>query len=165
MTGIVLVAHDPRWASAAAAELALWQAIPGLVAAHHIGSTAIAGIAAKPILDLLPLFASIDALDTARPAIEALGYLWRGENGIPRRRYCTRDARPTPVHAHCFAHDDPEALRHLRFRDHLRRHPSRARAYDAEKRRCAALHGDDRAAYTDCKSGLIRELDAEAAPP
>jgi GrpB-like predicted nucleotidyltransferase (UPF0157 family) len=164
VSAVLLVGHDPRWAAAAAAEIARWQALPGCAAAHHVGSTAIRGIDAKPILDLMPLFDSPQALDDARPAIEALGYLWRGENGIPRRRYCTRAAGAAPaVHAHCFVQGDPEAARHLHFRDHLRRHPDRARAYEADKHRCAALHPSDRAAYSACKAALIARLEAEAA--
>jgi GrpB-like predicted nucleotidyltransferase (UPF0157 family) len=164
VTGVRLVPHDPSWPAQAEALCAAWRRLPGAVAAHHIGSTALA-IDAKPVLDLLPLFASRAALDAARPAIEAMGYAWRGGNGIAGRRYCTRPATGSvpPVHAHAFADGDPEAARHLRLRDHLRRFPARAAAYQAEKRRCAALHPTDRAAYTACKAPLIALLDAEAA--
>ncbi len=162
-----LLPYDPRWRDDAAAEIArITEAVaqPGLHI-HHIGSTAIPGIAAKPIIDLLATAPDVAMLDAARPAIEALGYSWHGEAGLPGRRYCKLDCPETGVRTvqlHCYAHGNPEVARHLAFRDHLRRHPELAAAYEQEKRRCAALHPDDSHAYSDCKSGWIGQIEAEA---
>lgn len=162
-----LVPHDPRWAEAAAAEgKALAQALGSIVLrVHHVGSTAIPGISAKPILDLMPVVTSLAELDERRSALEALHYAWWGELGLPGRRYCTKDDPGTGerlVQLHCYADGSPEVTRHLAFRDYLRERPDVARAYDEEKARCQRLHPEDSHAYCDCKNAWIKRIEAEA---
>ncbi len=162
-----LVPHDPAWAMQARRESALVHAAleANLIVVHHIGSTAIPAIRAKPILDLMPVVESLALLDAARSAIEAAGYAWRGEYGLPGRRYCIKEDAKTGrrlIHAHCYAAASPEIERHLAFRDHLRRHQELARAYEDEKQRCQILHPDDMHAYTDCKNAWIKRTEAAA---
>ncbi len=136
-----------------------------LVAVHHVGSTAIPNIRAKPIIDLLAEVVSLDALDADAPHLRALGYHWRGEFGIAGRRYCTLDDPTTGVrHAqlHAFATGHPEIARMLLFRDYLRAHPDDARAYEAEKERLRKLHPDDTIAYATAKGPWIRALELRA---
>src|SRR3546814_12420323 len=85
--------HDPAWALLAEAErAALFDAIGDvLLAIHHIGSTAVPGIHAKPVVDLMPVVRGLGALDARRDALEGLGYQWWGELGLQGRRYCRKD--------------------------------------------------------------------------
>jgi GrpB-like predicted nucleotidyltransferase (UPF0157 family) len=87
---------------------------------HHIGSTAIPGIRAKPILDLMPVVRSLAELDKCQGKVKALGYDWWGEFGLPGRRYCTKSdpkAGYRTVQLHCYEAGSTEIKRHLAFRD------------------------------------------------
>ena len=164
---VELVPPDPEWAGRAETQTTRLKGALGgvLVTVHHIGSTAIPGIAAKPIIDLIPEVTDLRGLDARRPAVEALGYRWWGEYGIAGRRYCVLNDPETGgrlVQLHCFASGSPDIARHLAFRDHLRRHPQIARAYEAEKRRARDLHPNNSHAYTEEKAAWIRAMEAEA---
>jgi GrpB-like predicted nucleotidyltransferase (UPF0157 family) len=159
--------YDPAWAATARNEAARLADVldDNLITVHHVGSTAIPGIRAKPIVDLMPVVASLQTLDDARADIEALGYDWWGEFGLPGRRYGTLNDPETGqrlIQLHCYAVGSPEIARHVAFRDYLRAHPELARAYDEEKERCRALHPLDSHAYTDCKDEWIRRIEREA---
>lgn len=162
-----LVAHDPQWAALARAEAERISAAAGscVVAVHHIGSTSIPGIHAKPVLDLLPVVRDLDAFDACRPAIEALGYEWWGEYGLPGRRYCTKSDPQSGqrlAQAHCYLEGSPEVIRHLAFRDYLRANADTAAEYDRLKQACRDAHPDDSHAYSDCKDGWIKRIEAQA---
>lgn len=164
---VELVPHRPEWAQTAEAEAARLGAAlgPVLVTVHHIGSTAIPAIRAKPILDLIPVVTTLDALDATQDALRAAGYLWHGEFGIAGRRFCTRIDVATGkriVHLHAFADGDAEITRHLAFRDYLRTHPAIAQAYKTEKLRAAAATPDDSQAYNAGKNDWIKRVEREA---
>jgi GrpB-like predicted nucleotidyltransferase (UPF0157 family) len=164
---IVVVDYDPAWPSIARRLIEEVRAACGglLVQVEHIGSTAVPGLAAKPIIDLMPgLARPEDGLACVAP-MEALGYEYRGAFGIPGRHYFPRQAEGErlAVHAHMFVVGHPEWTRHLLFRDYLRAHPRRMREYEALKRGLAERFRDERAAYTDAKSDFVRATDAMAA--
>ena len=123
---------------------------------HHIGSTSVPGLAAKPILDVLPVAAGPAEALEAVSCMSALGYRYRGENGIAGRFYFDRivDGR-TVMHVHMFPSGHPEVRRHLVFRDHLRMNPDAAREYERLKRELASRYRDDRRTYTDSKAAFI----------
>jgi GrpB-like predicted nucleotidyltransferase (UPF0157 family) len=158
-----LAAYNPDWPQMAVTHAERLRVLgPALVAAHHIGSTAVPGLAAKPIIDLMPLVNDLAELDRERSRVEALGYEWHGELGIAGRRYCTLsdETGARIVQLHFFKSDSPHARRHLALRDYLRAHPEAARAYENEKRRARELHPDDSHAYSDEKAAWIRNMEA-----
>jgi len=158
---------SPQWAEIAAAEAARLKSALGdvLLAVHHIGSTAIPGILAKPIVDLIPVVTNMPSLDAREDAIRALGYKWHGEFGLEARRYCTLTDAITgkrKVQLHCYATGAAGMPRHLAFRDYLRAHPQIAKDYEAQKVRAAALCPDDVLAYNDAKNDWIKCVERDA---
>ncbi len=162
---VILADYDPGWPRLAAGHAERLRVLGStLVVVHHIGSTAVPGLAAKPIIDLMPLVTDLAGLDRKRPQVEALGYDWHGELGIAGRRYCTLSdkAGKRTVQLHFFSADSPQVARHVALRDYLRAHPDAARAYGDEKRRARDLHPDDSHAYADEKAPWIREAESKA---
>jgi len=164
---VELQPHSPHWAQMAADEAARLKSALGsvLVTVHHIGSTAIPGIKAKPIVDLMPLVTTLAALDAKQEAVRALGYKWYGEFGIPGRRYCVLVDPATgkrKFQLHCFADGDAQIARHIAFRDYLRAHPALAREYEAEKIRAACVVSHDVNAYNDEKNDWIKRVEKDA---
>lgn len=142
-------------------EFALGNAV---VALHHIGSTAIPGIPAKPIIDILLEASSLAEVDRRAPRMESLGYEAKGEFGIAGRRYFRRDdewgVRTHQVHA--FAVGNEDIVRHLAFRDYMIAHPQIARLYGELKRQLAERHPNDMGAYSEAKDGFVREHQSKA---
>ena len=84
---VELVRHEAAWPALAADEaVRLHRHVSSILEIHHIGSTSIPSIVAKPVLDIMPVVRSLDALAAQRDAIEALGYAWHGEFGLTGRR-------------------------------------------------------------------------------
>lgn len=167
MSEVKVVPHDPRWRDAFEAEAARVAAALGenVVGVHHIGSTAIPGIYAKPVIDLLVEVSDIDAVDARGPSMESLGYEVMGEYGIRGRRYFRKENREgvRTHHVHAFEAGSPEAERHLAFRDYMLAHPAEAQRYGELKVRLAEEHPHSFDAYMDRKDGFIKEADARAA--
>lgn len=170
MTGqdnVELVPHNPGWHLLANQQSRLLADALGdlLVTVHHIGSTAIPSIAAKPILDLIPVVKSLEEFDQHRNSMEALGYQWRGEYGLVGRRYCTKADAVTglkSIHLHVYQLGSAAIDRHVAFRNYLLKRPELAQAYYQEKVRCQGLHHCDSQAYSQCKSEWIKLVEAEA---
>lgn len=158
----LLARHDPNWLKLAAEEIENLRPIfgPCLVQAHHVGSTSIPGIMAKPILDLVAEVTDMTELDARRPEFEAIGYVWRGEFGIPGRRYIRPD--DNRVHWHCYAAGTERVHEHLAFRDFLRTYPSKAQVYEAAKVDAMAKHEAGGSNYLDEKSPTVEALLVEA---
>ena len=160
---IQMVPHNPKWRQEFEREAAQITVAAGdtVVTVHHIGSTAIPTIYAKPVLDLLLVVQSVDALDARQPEMEALGYEARGEYGIPGRRFFRRDnAEGDRTHQiHAFETGSPQIVRHLAFRDYMIAHLDTAQEYSDLKRRLAAEHPNDIEAYMDGKDTFIQEID------
>lgn len=135
-----------------------------LVTLHHIGSTAIPGIYAKPIIDMLAVVTDIELVDQSNAALERLRYLAKGEFGIPGRRYFYRNntAGVRTHQIHSFQAGSAGVIRHLAFRDFLCAHPDIALSYSLLKQRLAAAHPGDIEAYMDGKDAFIKDTEAKA---
>lgn len=170
MDEIHLVAYDPAWPLMYAAEAARVAAAlpPGLVLAmEHFGSTAIPGMLAKPVIDLLVAVRSVEeARETAVGSMEALGYAFWADNPRRDRLFFVKGlppaARQRTHHVH-MTEMDGEMWRRLLFRDYLRTHPEEAQRYAALKQRLATRHREDREAYTAAKARYVEEVMAKAS--
>lgn len=162
----LLHAPDPTWSEIAEIEIdALLANVPGLLEVHHIGSTSVPGLPAKPIIDLLPVFTSDDSQSAAKNTFEAQGFEWMGEYGLPGRAYARKidpDTGVRRVHAHGYVLGHADIKRHLAFRDALRENASLRAAYTAVKAACAARHPEGGEAYGTCKSDWIKKAEARA---
>ncbi|WP_313913502.1 GrpB family protein [Tahibacter sp.] len=156
-----LVPVGPEWAQRFSSESSRLSAALGSAALdiQHIGSTAIPGICAKPILDIAIAIRSYESGHALVPRFEALGYRYRGENGIPRRHYFVLGAPRRTHHVHVLEHDSDEWRRHLAFRDRLLGSPADAARYSAFKSRCAAEALGCREEYQRLKTPFIEAME------
>jgi len=122
---------------------------------QHIGSTAIPGITAKPVLDIAVAIHDFESGHALVPALVSLGYTYRGENGIPRRHYFERGVA---YHLHVFEHGSLDWRRHLLFRDRLLASPELAARYTQVKLAATRESGGDRARYQNLKASFIEEV-------
>lgn len=163
---VSLAPHNANWTTAfRLASDSIKRHVPKDLDLHHIGSTSIPNIHAKPIIDILGIVPSIEIFDSRRSELEALGFVWKGEYGIANRRYCVlydESEEIGLIHLHVFAKADHEVERHLVFRDYLRASPEASRRYEELKRKLADAHADTRTEYSEGKSVLIAQLLSEA---
>jgi GrpB-like predicted nucleotidyltransferase (UPF0157 family) len=166
MRHVIVVPYQPAWAAQFAAESSVIRALLGenCTDIHHIGSTAVPGLAAKPIIDILPVVRDIAAVDRLNPDFAAAGYEALGEYGIPGRRYFRRKAgEEDVVHIHAFGQESAgEIRRHLAVRDFLRTHPADAAAYGELKTRLARAFPLDIEGYCDGKNAFVKDLERRA---
>lgn len=166
MRRVVVVPYDPAWVEAfTESSQKVASAMRGnLVAIHHIGSTSIPGMHAKPVIDMLAVVSDIAAIDHSAAEMESLGYEALGEFGIPGRRYFRRDnANGVRTHqVHAFQDGSPDVSRHLAFRDFMRTHGTFAYQYAELKQRLAAAHPHDIEAYMDGKDAFTKDMEARA---
>jgi GrpB-like predicted nucleotidyltransferase (UPF0157 family) len=164
---IELCPYDENWPQEAAEEINRLRSVLGknLIRGEHVGSTAIPGIIAKPIIDLLPIVQSHSRLEESRAALEEAGYQWRGEFGLPGRRYFVRDCPSTGerlANVHMYEIGSPQIGRHIAFRDYLLAHPAERFEYEAVKRRAAEICTTNVNAYNDAKSEWVKACELRA---
>lgn len=150
-----LAAFDPRWGEAAANEaVTLRRRLEGFdVVIEHIGSTAVEGMSAKPILDLMVGMRRPASLEQIVVVVSQAGWLDLGEAGVPGRRYLRRRDE-LALNLHLVALDSP----HWRGALALRAHPDERRAYSEAKARAIAGGRTSLLAYSDAKSGHVAAL-------
>jgi GrpB-like predicted nucleotidyltransferase (UPF0157 family)/RimJ/RimL family protein N-acetyltransferase len=162
---VEVVDYDPTWPARFESERRRLVDALGSSAAEveHVGSTAVPGLPAKPVIDVLVGLREYPLQPAQIGLLEGLGYVYRGELGIPGRQYFRNP--PDTRHVHAVLHGSELWRRHVAFRDWLRAHPDDAASYATLKRRLAAEHRDDRARYTEGKASFIEELLQRAAVP
>jgi len=133
-----------------------------LLAIHHIGSTSVPGLSAKPILDILPVVDSLDGIEAFDAAMEQIGYEAKGEFGMPGRRYYRKGGDNRTHHIHLYADGNPEIMRHVVFRDYLRQHPQEVEAYSTIKERLARQYPEDISAYIAGKDSFVKTMEQRA---
>ncbi|CEG24126.1 dephospho-CoA kinase/protein folding accessory domain-containing protein [Planococcus massiliensis] len=132
------------------------------VAVHHIGSTAVRGLAAKPVIDLLPVVKNIETVDRFNPKFELLGYEGKGENGLKGRRYFQKGGDLRTHHMHIYENGSGEIYRHLAFRDYLKKHPQEAEKYGTLKKELAMKYPTDIERYIEGKESFVKEMEKRA---
>jgi GrpB-like predicted nucleotidyltransferase (UPF0157 family) len=135
------------------------------IATHHIGSTSIETIYAKPIIDILVEVSSISKVDEQNSSMQLLGYQCMGEFGIRDRRFFLKDNLDgiRTHHIHVFEVGSPQIARHLAFRDYLNIQIEDALTYSTLKRSLANKYPYDIERYMDGKHDFIQEIDRKAA--
>lgn len=158
---VVLVAADARWPGRFAREQRRIVRALGDVAmrVEHIGSTAVAGLAAKPIVDVLVTVADPEAERLYRPQLEHAGYRLR----VREPRHLMFRTVEHDVHVHVWADTDPEVPRYLAFRDRLRESPADRTAYEQLKLTLAQRDWADTNDYAEAKSELVEAILARTA--
>jgi GrpB-like predicted nucleotidyltransferase (UPF0157 family) len=161
---ITVVDYDPSWPFVFQSLRARIAEALGDVAAaiEHVGSTAVPHIAAKPVIDIDVLLTSEEALPVAIERLAKLGYIHRGNLGVPDREAFWPPAGDPPHHLFVCPPRSAEFRRHLAFRNYLRAHPADAKIYGDLKMTLAGQFREDRTAYVNAKTELVEELTARA---
>ena len=170
MDDIIIVDYDPAWPTQFVEEAARLRAALGddlVVTVEHFGSTAVPGLSAKPIIDLLVAVRSLaDMRQRGTSALEALGYAYWSDDPAPDRMFFVKGLPPGGPRTHHVHVVEPGVSRdprmgeftfadRLLFRDRLRADPEEAQRYEALKRELAAQFPDDREGYTNGKTDYI----------
>ena len=138
---------------------------PQVVVVEHIGSTAVPGLCAKPVIDVMLGAPTLAAFEAAVPALAAAGFdiVRKYEAVLPERRYFVRPATDAPrVHVHAVCTGSVFWRQQLAFRDALRTDERLRERYAALKQELALLHAYDKVRYTDAKAPFIQQVLASA---
>lgn len=162
---VEIVEYRPEWAKIFERERAaiLETCGPWVMEVHHVGSTSVPGLAAKPILDIMPVVASAKDGENAVEPMTTLGYHYREENELSGRFYFDKIVGGlTVVHCHMYPQDHSDVRKLVAFRDRLRTDRDIASEYERLKRELASKYKDDREAYTDGKGAFISKTTTAA---
>jgi GrpB-like predicted nucleotidyltransferase (UPF0157 family) len=161
MRTIEVVPHDPEWAARFRKEAVALKGIFGeqMQDVHHIGSTAVPGLSAKPVIDILVEVGNIEEVDTLNETLVERGYLAKGEFGIPGRRFFVKGTEEDRSHnIHVFEAGSDCVAQHLNFRDYLIAHPREAESYGRLKEVLARQFPHDIMGYMRGKHDFIRDM-------
>jgi GrpB-like predicted nucleotidyltransferase (UPF0157 family) len=162
---VELVPYSSAWAALFEDERARLQQALGADALdiQHIGSTAVPGLAAKPILDLGVVVTDETVVSACIPRLAALGYRYRGYRGASQGHFFDLGPEDQLTHyLHMLRSGEPGWRNYLLFRDHLRAHPAAREAYLQLKQQLATDYAADRASYSAAKSTFVQQILATA---
>lgn len=163
---VALREHDAHWIAQAKETIVLLQSLidDAAIDIQHVGSTAVPGLRAKPILDIVIGVRELGDLDPYVEKLAQAGILERGQDLPGQRLFVMGDfeANTRTHHIHAVRWNDSAWKNYIRFRDYLRTFAEKRSEYEAEKRRLADRYPADRQAYTAGKAELIGKLLAEA---
>lgn len=161
---VIVLDYDPHWPGLFQSLRRRIADVLGDMAAaiEHVGSTAVPGLAAKPIIDIDVLLTSETMLPAAIERLSSLGYIHRGNLGIPEREAFFAPANDPPHHLYVCPHSSAEFRRHVAFRDYLRAHSEEAKIYADLKIALAERFREDREAYNNAKGEFVEELTSRA---
>jgi len=160
---IRLSAYNPDWIHMFESEASIWRSLlkDELVRIEHFGSTAVPGMKAKPVIDMMCTVKVIKKMDLFNEQLIQLGYDVMGEWGIKGRRFFRKGGENRTHHIHVYQFDSPQIKRHLAVRDYLRTHPEEVRQYIALKEQLVLMYGDTRD-YSKAKHHFVSELEQRA---
>lgn len=162
---VEVVQYHKDWPQKFQDEAAALKAVFGaqVVGVYHFGSTAIPGVSAKPIIDILLTVRDLTSADALTPRLVMMGYVAVGEYGISGRRFFYKGSFDQRTHhLHIYQYDNPQILRHIAFRDYMRTHPSSARQYSMLKETLAHKFSDDMDHYIEGKNEFVQQHEREA---
>lgn len=156
--------YNEKWALMFSEEAKKLQQIfkTEMIDIHHIGSTSVPQLKAKPILDIMPVVKDINIVDKYNGDMRSIGYEPKGENGIPERRYFEKGGDNRSHHVHIYQIGNDEIKRHLAFRDYLRERPVEKKNYGEVKVKLAKQFPYDIKSYINGKDHLIKEIEAKS---
>jgi GrpB-like predicted nucleotidyltransferase (UPF0157 family) len=157
---VVVVPYDPHWPDLFGQVGSTLRDALGKTALRidHIGSTAVRGLDAKPIIDVQISVVAFEPLAAYRSPLEQLGYVFRADNPERTKRYFREAPGQRRTHIHVRRAGSWAEQFALLFRDYLRAHPDDARAYTTLKYRLAEQYRDARHTYSDAKTPFIWDL-------
>jgi GrpB-like predicted nucleotidyltransferase (UPF0157 family)/GNAT superfamily N-acetyltransferase len=164
MTRIIeVVPYRNEWSSMFEAETKLIRQALGsnCITVHHIGSTGVPGLAAKPVIDILPVVKNIVHVDQSNAAMEKLGYVAKGEFGMLFRRYFQKGSEDRTYNVHVYEESNQEIERYLKFRDWMRVHSDDRNAYGNLKKELALKFPHDILSYCMGKDEFVACIDAK----
>lgn len=162
---IVVTEYNPLWVDMFEAESAKIKDIlnGNCIEVYHIGSTSVAGLAAKPVIDIMPVVYDLEEVDKVSAEFEKTGYEYMGEFGIPGRRYLRKGGDERTHQIHIFSKENTHDIeRHLAVRNYLRTHSDVCERYAHLKKELANKFPYDIEGYCDGKEEFVQQLEKEA---
>ena len=161
---MVVSPYDERWVSLFEEEAASLEEVLGeqVIDIHHFGSTAVPGMVAKPIIDILLVVRDISLIDSFNADLQTFGYEAKGENGIPGRRFFQKGGDRRTHHLHIYQAGNPEIERHLAFKDYLRTHSAVSKEYGELKEQLSQQFPFDIESYIQGKEKLASKIQGAA---